>query len=170
MRISILTPCDAQRAYPAEACFDLAMLDVLRERMVEVAPATLRLPPGPTLAFSGLARYLVEHGYDYVLASVGIGISDGGHAAASLYRSISENALSPEDLRVVPRRRLALETLTDTLEVRPTDLLRLLLDRGAWICGEPASDPRAERADLPMLLPLARMRDPFARRFLSLAA
>lgn len=174
MRISIFAPGDTRRAYPAEACFDLAMLDVLRDRMVEVGPAppvpTLRPAKGAALTFSDLARYLVENGFDYVLASVGVGISDGGHTAASLFRAISERSMSPEDMRVVPRRRLPLETLTDTLDARPADLLRAFLDRGAWICGEPASDARAERADLPMLLPLARMRDPFARRFLSLAA
>ena len=78
--------------------------------------------------------------------------------------------MSPEDLRALPRRRLALESLRDVLRHEPPSLLKGYLDLGAWICGEPAVDSDFGCADLPILLPLARMRGRYARHFLARAA
>ena len=50
---------------------------------------------------------------DEVIGTCNIGVTDGGHAAASLYRRAIERAQSPEDLRVFPVRGLALDRLLD---------------------------------------------------------
>ncbi len=172
----ILAPDAARRAgsYHAQDCFDLSLLDVLRDRMVEVGRACVhpdyRSANVNLMLWSALARYLVEHGYDYVLGTASISLADGGHRAASLFRAISQHSMSPEDLRALPRRRLPLESLTHAIDARPQKSLRAHLDLGAWACGEPGKDRHSMRADIPLLLPLARMRDPFARRFLARAA
>jgi len=41
---------------------------------------------------------------------------------------------------------------------------------GAWVCGEPAWNPELHTADIPLLLPLCRLRSRHARRFLAAAA
>jgi putative hemolysin len=160
--------------YRLEEKFDLDMLDVLRDRMVEVSGVQVHPDHGsesilPRLG-TILARFLVETRHDYVLASACVSLMDGGHNAASTYRDACIGSLSPEDLRIYPRERLALERLRDTLPATPSPLLKAYLALGAWICGEPAWDREFDRADFPILLPLARMRGRFARHFLAKAA
>lgn len=155
----IVSPPEARRAgsYIIEARFDLRQLDILRDRMVEVDSAR-----------RSLARYLVENGYDYAIGTVRLGLADGGHAAASIARRVIESSSSPEDYRVFPREPLPMARLRDTLRAGMPPALRAWLDVGAWVCGEPAMEGAV--AELPLLLPLARMRGRFARSFLSRAA
>ena len=160
--------------YYAEERFDLAPLDLLRDRMVEAGRACVdpRYRAGTVmlLMWSALARYLVESGHDYVFDSASVGLADGGHEAASIYHRLAATHLSPDDCRVVARNRLPLETLCDTREAAPPPLLRGYLNLGAWLCGEPAWDRAFGCADFPILLPLARMHGRYARHFLAQAA
>jgi putative hemolysin len=172
----ILSPQAARRAggYYAEERFDLALLDVLRERMVEVGRACVdpRFRGGNVMLvlWTALARYLVDNGHDFVFGSCSLDLGDGGHRAASIYRAAAARSASPEDYRVHPRRPLPLARLREGLQVPPPSLLRGYLNLGAWICGEPAWDPEFSCADLPLLLPLARMHGRYARHFLARAA
>jgi putative hemolysin len=174
--LRLLAPDAADRAngYHTEEQFDMSLLHVLRYRMVEVTRVAVRGGPArhaaAALMWDGLARYLIDRGLDHVLGTASVGLADGGHSAAALYRSIAEHAMSPHDYRVFPRRELPLERLSDTLEVRPPRVLRDYLDRGAWLCGEPAWNRAFDRADLPVLLPLARRQGRYVRSFLSKAA
>lgn len=172
----ILPPQAAQLAggYYAEQLFDLSMLDVLRDRMVEVGRACLhpdyRTGTVMLLMRSTLARYLIDRGFDYVTGCASVSLDDGGDTAASLYRVALERNMSPEDYRVYPRCSLPLESLRDTLQASPPPLLRAYLNLGAWICGEPAWDPVLDCADFPILLPLARMHSRYVKHFLAHAA
>jgi putative hemolysin len=173
----ILPPCEAVRAggYYAEQLFDLGQLDVLRDRMVEVGRACVH-PNYRTggnvlmLMWSTLARYLIDNRHDYVMAGASVALTDGGDAAASLYRQARTRSMSPEDYRVRPRCSLPLESLRETLPVSPPPLLRAYMNLGAWVSGEPAWDPVFDCADFPILLPLARMHARYARHFLAQAA
>lgn len=173
---SLLPPAIVETAggYDAERIFDLAMLDVLRDRMVELGgPRIDRGYRAGTILhhlWASLARYLVEHRHDFVIATVDMPLSDGGHAAASAFLRVSESHMSPEDLRAAPRQRLPLEALRGFLPQDPPPLLTAWLELGAWVCGEPAIDPDFDRAAIPLLLPLARMRGRYARQFLARAA
>jgi putative hemolysin len=157
-----------------ERHFDLAMLDTLRSRTVELgAPCVDRGRRSAAIMhhlWTSLARYLVAHRFDHVLAAVEIPLEDGGHAAASAFREVSEASLSPVDLRAIPRARLPLESLRDCLQADWPQLLRAYVGLGAWACGEPALDADRATAIIPMLLPLARMRGRYARQFLARAA
>ena len=172
----LLSPIGARRAAPcaAQREFDTALLIVLRERLVEVAGPVLdhRFPAEPVMdaLWGAIARYLIERRLDHVFAAPEVSTNDGGHVAASLHRQAWHRAMSPEDYRVFPRRRLPIESLSDTRRVQPPPVLKSFLDRGAWLCGEPAFDPEREHAAFPLLLPLARMQDRHARRFLAEAA
>jgi putative hemolysin len=172
----ILTAEASRRAggYSGEAQFDLGQLDVLRDRMIEVGRACVdpawRSSGVMLMLWSALGRYLIESGHDYVFGSASIGLADGGHDAASVFRSASSRHMSPDDYRALPRERLPLERLCDTRDVAPPPLLRGYLNLGAWICGEPAWDRDFGCADLPILLPLARMHGRHVRHFLANAA
>jgi putative hemolysin len=171
----ILPPRDARKAggYSADRDFDLALLIVLRERMVEVdRPCVDPVYPFEsvmTYLWSALARYLIENRFDYVFGTADVTLRDGGHAAASIHRMACARFASPEDYRVFPRRHLPLDSLSVTRPVTLPPLLKGYLDLGAWVCGEPALIAETGNAEFPVLLPLARMRGGDARDFLARA-
>lgn len=174
-RCSLIAPPNAReaRVERVDRHFDLALLIVLRERMVEIGRPLVnphyRFDNVAAHLWSALARYLIGSGHDYVLASAPVPLLDGGHAAASIHRLACVRHLSPEDYRVFPRLRLPHERLSNTRDVTAPPLLQGYLDLGAWICGEPALVPERDRAEFPVLLPLARMQSREARRFLAQA-
>jgi putative hemolysin len=171
----ILTPGDARktRGLAAERDFDLALLIVLRERMVEIdRPSVSPIYPFESVMThigSALARYLIENRLDYVFGTAGVALRDGGHVAASIHRMACARFISPEDYRVFPRKRMPLESLSITRAVVLPPLLKGYLDLGAWVCGEPALVAGTGSAQFPMLLPLARMQGREARDFLAKA-
>ena len=172
----VLSSEGASRAggYSMERSFDIAQLEPLRSRMVEVDQACVhpdyRASSVILALWTGVTRYLIDTAHDYLMGCALVRVSDGGHTAASLYRTASEEALSPDDYRVYPRRRLPLEILRASVSSPMPALLKGYLNLGAWVCGEPAVDPHAAYAELPFLLPLARMRGRYARHFLVHAA
>ena len=46
-------------------------------------------------------------------------------------------------------------------------LFKGYLRAGAYICGEPAWDPDFNTADLPILMPMAKIADRYAKHFLN---
>jgi putative hemolysin len=171
----ILAPDGARRIgrYEAEGQFDLDMLGVLRERMVEVGRTCIHPEYRSELVMrrilSTLARYLIENGHDYVIGTADLDMTDGGHRAASVHRLAWERSASPEDYRVYPIKPLPLDILETRVAAAPP-VLRSYLDAGAWVSGEPAINSNADSALIPFLLPLARMQDRYARAFLAQAA
>lgn len=168
-----------EAALPIGGCsldetFDLQALDLLRARMVEVSRfcvhAAYRTAGIEAMMWTRLGEYLLEQGHDYVVGCSSLGVSDGGHAAASMYRLAASRSSSPDDLRIIPRLALPLERLRDTLATPLPRLLQSWLENGAWVCGEPSWDRSFDCAHVPLLLPLARMRARSLRQFLAKAA
>lgn len=172
----LLAPDAARRAgsYAAEDLFELGLLGVLRGRMVELGRVCVhpayRCAAVSHMLWKSLASYLLERGHDYVLGCVTLDLADGGHAAASIYRRAASAAQSPDDLRALAYRPLPLERLRDSVPAKRPALLAELMDLGAWVCGEPGLDRDFGRAEVPLLLPLARMRTRNVREFLAKAA
>ena len=52
------------------------------------------------------------------------------------------------------------------LDAEAPPLVKGYLRAGAWICGEPAWDPDFNTADLPILMPIGRVDDRYARHFM----
>jgi putative hemolysin len=74
---------------------------------------------GATIAllWSGLAQFIRSGNSEYVMGCASTGMAAaGGHAAASLYNSVSRPALSPVEYRVFPRCALPLEALEQDRE------------------------------------------------------
>ena len=68
--------------------FDLTRLRHLKSRMVEIGrsciDADYRSGAVITLLWSGLARYMLENKYDYLIGCASVGMADGGHRGQSV--------------------------------------------------------------------------------------
>ena len=167
----ILSPENARKigSYYSDTEFDLVRLQNLRPRMVEIGRscvhADYRTGTTITLLWAGLAKYMLENHYDYLIGCASISMADGGHAAASIYRGLGEN-MSPLEYRVFPRCPLPLEALRGDLPAERPPLIKGSLRAGAYVCGDPAWDPDFNTADLPILMPMSRLDGRYAKHFL----
>ena len=167
----ILTPEKARQVgYYSENEFDLTRLHHLRPRLVEIGRSCVhpdyRTGATITLLWSGLATFMLEQGYDYLMGCASISMADGGHAAASLYHRLAGDHLGPPEYRVFPRCPLPLAALQQDRHAEVPPLIKGYLRAGAWICGEPAWDPDFNTADLPILMPMAKVAGRYAKHYL----
>lgn len=159
----ILTPALARRVggFYAETEFDLIRLAHLYDRTAEVGRACVHpdYRSGMTLRllWSGLIDYMQQRGYDYVIGCASISMADGGHGAASIYRRLRLEHLSPIEWRVFPRHPLQLEGLDSTRNTPLPTLIKGYMRLGCFICGDPAWDPDFNTADLLVMLPMSLM-------------
>jgi putative hemolysin len=167
----ILPPQAAVRVggYYSENEFDLTRLQLLRESMVEIGRSCIDpdYRTGATIAllWSGLARYMAEGGFRYLIGCASIGMADGGHIAANLYRRLGEH-MAPPEYRVFPRHPLPVERLYNGQPAELPPLIKGYLRAGAYVGGEPAWDPDFNTADLLIMLPMTRIDQRYARHFL----
>ena len=166
----ILAPENARKVgYYSENEFDLTRLQHLRTKLVEIGRSCVhpdyRTGATITLLWSGLARYMLDNGHDYLMGCASISMADGGHAAASLYNRLAASHLGPQEYRVFPRCPLPLAALRQDQPAEVPPLIKGYLRAGAWICGEPAWDPDFNTADLPVLMPMARVAGRYARHY-----
>ncbi len=169
----ILTPDAARQVgdYYSEQEFDLTRLHHLRPGMAELGRSCVhhKHRSGAVIArlWAGLAEYMSHYGYQTLIGCASIGMADGGHNAANVYRQLAERHLSSIEWRVHPRYRLPVESLDTGVKAQVPPLIKGYLRLGAVICGEPAWDPDFNTADLLMLLPLSRLNRDYARRLLA---
>jgi putative hemolysin len=167
----VLTPAAAKRAggFYSETEFDLTRLRGLRTRMVEVGRSCVHAEHrsgGAILALWGaLTEFMGRNRLDTMIGCASVGMRDGGHVAASLYRQLALQHLAPIDCRVRPRLPLPIDALRQDLQVEPPALIRGYLRCGAQVMGEPAWDPDFQVADLPLLLRTANLPTRFKRLF-----
>lgn len=168
----ILTGAQAQKlgGFYADEEFDLTRLQHLRGSAVEVGRSCVHpdYRDGTTISmlWSGIGAYMLRRNYEYLIGCASIGMADGGHAAASIYRRIERTHLGPIEHRVFPRCELPLDTLDHGIAAVIPPLIKGYLRLGAYVCGAPAWDPDFRTADLFVLLPLSRMTSRYARHFL----
>ena len=125
------------------------------------------LLPLPIL-WSGLAQYMQKHHYEIMLGCASIPMGDGGHFAASLYNSLSNEQIAPVENHAFPRLPLPLDRLNGGLEVEPPPLIKGYLKLGAKICSAPAWDPDFNTADVLTMLRLSEINPRYAKHFLGL--
>ena len=169
----ILTDSQAARAggFYSETEFDLSRLLAIPGRRVEVGRTCVhpdyRSGSVISLLWSGLARYMLMHRYDFLMGCASIPLHQGTDTIASVWQSVAERHLSPPEWRVFPR--LSFDSLDLAAGTTPEPLPPLLkgyLRLGAQICGEPAFDPAFNVADLFILLSLDRVSARYARHFI----
>lgn len=166
----ILTPEAARQigGYYSETEFDLTRFHHLRSRLVEIGrsciDAEYRSGAVITLLWNGLARFMAQHGYEFLMGCASVGMADGGHNAANLYRSLQDRMASPE-YHVFPRNPLPVEHLVNDTPADVPPLLKGYLRAGAQVCGAPAWDPDFNTADLLILLSMRSVDARYARHF-----
>ncbi len=116
--------------------------------------------------WSGLAQYMQKHGYEIMLGCASIPMGDGGHFAASLYNSLSNDQMAPVENHAFPKLPLPLDKLNGGLEVEPPPLIKGYLKLGAKICSAPAWDPDFNTADLLTMMRLSDINPRYAKHFL----
>ena len=167
----ILSPSMAQEVggYYSASEFDLSRLSHLFDSTVEVGRACVhedyRHGGTITLLWAGLAKYMQLNRYETMIGCGSIGMADGGHMAASLYKRLQNDYLAPVEYRVFPRCPLPLEALRSDMQVSCPPLIKGYLRLGAYICGEPAWDPDFNTADMLVMLPLSRLSQRYAAHF-----
>jgi putative hemolysin len=158
-------------SFYADSEFDLTRLEHLRDETVEIGRSCVHADyrNGATIArlWAGLVAYATQRGYRYFMGCASLGMADGGHIAAGVYRGLARDHLSPVEYRVFPRCELPLEALDRDVAALPPPLVKGYIRVGAHVCGAPAWDPDFNTADLLMLLPLARMDTRYARHFMN---
>jgi putative hemolysin len=167
----ILAPDAARRAgaYYSEAEFELSRLAPIRGRIAELGRSCIapqyRTGGVVTRLWSGIARYVLARGYEYLAGCASMSAADGGEGARALYEGLAPASIAPREYRVFPRRALPLWGIESASRAAPPPLLKGYLRCGAWVCGEPAWDPEFDSADFFMLLPVARLAERYARHF-----
>lgn len=157
-------------SYYSDTEFDLTRLNAIRNQLVEVGRACVhpdhRTGAVITLLWAGLAQYMLEREYQYLIGCASMSMADGGHMAASLHHLLTQQHLSPAEWRVTPRCALPLSALNKRLDVEIPPLIKGYLRLGAMMCGEPAWDPDFNTADFLILLPMHKLNSRYARHFL----
>ena len=102
----ILSPSQAEKigGYYSQSEFDLTRLLHLSDRMVEVGRSCVhrdyRDGAAITHLWSGLAQYMQQHRYEYLIGCASISMADGGHVAASIYRKLHRIYSAPAEYSV----------------------------------------------------------------------
>jgi putative hemolysin len=152
--------------------FDLSRLDHLRPKLVELGRSCVHedFRSGAVIMalWSGLAQYMLKHDYEIMLGCASIPMADGGHFAASLYNSLSNDQMAPVENHAFPRLPLPLERLNGGLDVEPPPLIKGYLKLGAKICSAPAWDPDFNTADVLTMLRLSEINPRYAKHFFGL--
>jgi putative hemolysin len=168
----VLTADAARRAggFYSETEFDLTRLRPLRGQLVELGRACVHPDwrQGGTilLLWSALASFMDLNGVAHMIGCASVGMRDGGHAAANLWRQLAATHLAPIEHQVRPRLPLPVDDLVTGDRVVLPPLLKGYLRCGAQLLGAPAWDPSFGTADLPLMLRLADLPSRYRQHFL----
>jgi putative hemolysin len=172
----VLPPAQAARVGGtySDTEFDLANLDALRPRMVELGRSCVHADHrhgGVILAlWAALGEFIVRNRLDTMVGCASIPMLHNGmvsgNAAASIWRQLSEKHLADPQLRVSPRLPLPVDRLDDSLQVEAPALIKGYLRCGAKVLGAPAWDPDFNSADLPMLMRIQDLPARYRKHFL----
>ncbi len=168
----ILSPRMANEAggYYSAGEFDISRLQHLFSSTVEVGRACVhwdyRSGGTITMLWAGLAKYMQMHNYEYMIGCASVPMTDGGHAAASLFNLLKDDYLSPQEYRVFAHNPLPITSLRNDMQVACPPLIKGYLRLGAYICGAPAWDPYFNTADMLVMLPLSRIKARYAAHFM----
>ncbi|NUP39287.1 MAG: GNAT family N-acetyltransferase [Streptomyces sp.] len=162
----------AGRLY-SEGEFDLTALDAIRPGLVEVGRSCVhpdhRDGAVISLIWAGIARYMVDHGHEWLAGCCSVPLADGGALASATWEKVRGKHLAPEEYRVRPLLPWVPDGATPAAaSAELPALLRGYLRLGAWVCAQPAHDPDFGVADLYVLLSMRRVNPRYLRHFLSL--
>jgi len=116
------------------------------------------------LLWAGLTRYLLGHGYEFVIGCASMPAEDA-RTVRAVHRELARDHLSPAAWRVKPRVPFPLREEPGEPEVALPPLIKGYVRLGAYVCGDPGWDVAFGTADFFMMLPLVRLKRRYAARF-----
>jgi putative hemolysin len=162
----LLPPGRTDRLY-SDAEFDLGNLAALRKNLVEVGRTCVhpdhRGGAVVGLMWAGIARYMVNGGYQWLAGCCSVPLDDRGAVAAGVVERVP---LGPEQYRVTPRDPWSDQGAARSDRFVLPALLRGYLRLGSWVCGAPAYDRNFGSADFFVLLSMANVNGRYLRHFL----
>ena len=167
----ILTDDQAPRAggFYSSGEFDLKMIDSLPGRVMEVGrtcvDAEYRSGAVIAVLWSGLAEFIIGHGFDYLFGCASIGLDDGGANAHAILSQISDKHIAPVWQRVRPLVPFPAADVRTANKVKMPPLLKAYLSLGAKACGDAYWDRDFNCADVFMLLNVSDLHPRYARHF-----
>lgn len=169
----LLTDTQARTAggFYSETEFDLSAILAVPGRFMEVGRTCVhpehRNGAIIGLLWQGLARFMNSNRIDYLIGCASIPLDDGGQRAQGLMNLVRTRYLSPEHLRVEPRRPLP-GSAGNVVDHRPKmpPLLKAYLRLGGYVCGEPCWDPDFDVADVFILVSVDKITSRYVRHFI----
>lgn len=150
--------------------FDIGNIEHLMPQAVELGRACVhrdyRSGSTISLLWLGLSRFMQTRKLQYMVGCASVGMEDGGHQAASLFRILEQKHYAPPEYRVFPKIPLPLDKLRQDLAVEAPALLKGYLRAGVWICSEPYWDKDFNTADMMVIMPMSRVNPRYAKHFL----
>lgn len=161
--------------YYSDHEFDLAQIRRLQGRVMEIGRTCVRsdFRNGTTISvlWSGLAEYMLTHGFDFLMGCASVSINDGGvQVAAIRHHLVEKNLLTVHERRVVPRIVMPTMPVVSNIDIFWPPLLKAYLRLGAKVCGEPCLDADFGVADFFILLDVKDLSPRYVRHFLQRAA
>jgi len=161
--------------YYSDHEFDLTRIRRLQGRVMEIGRTCVHQDyrNGATISvlWSGLAEYMLTHGFDYLMGCASVSVADGGVQAAAIHQHLIEHDLLAEaSCRVLPRKPMSLPTSSTQEAFSWPPLLKAYLRLGAKVCGDPCLDSDFDVADFFILLDVKDLSPRYVRHFLQRAA
>jgi putative hemolysin len=174
----ILTDVVAQEVggyYYSDHEFDLTQIRRLQGRVMEIGRTCVHYAyrNGTTISvlWSGLAEYMLTHGFDFLMGCASVSIADGGVQVAAIRQHLQDKQLLTEETRrVAPRSPMPVLPPVEKLDIFWPPLLKAYLRLGAKVCGEPCLDADFGVADFFILLDVKDLSPRYVRHFLQRAA
>lgn len=170
----ILTDTQAQVAggYYSANEFDLSRLRDVEGRVMEIGRTCVdpayRNGAIISCLWSGLAQFMENNRFMYLMGCASISLEDGGVQAKLIMDQLRDRYLTPESLRVNSLRalpRLSAEAELLNQDVRMPPLLKAYLRLGAQIGGEPYWDADFNTADVFIWLARSNLQRRYVRHF-----
>jgi putative hemolysin len=168
----LLNDAQARRLgkFYSEGEFDLAKVLALTGRFLEIGRTCVDPKHRGSVVlgtlWNGLAEYVHEGRYDYLMGCASIPPGPGGFAVDAVYRQIEAHQFGPPELAVRPLRQIPPEKRCTQDQSGIPPLLQAYLRLGCWVCGEPFWDEDFDVMDVFILLDLSRMHARYEKRFI----
>ncbi|MCP5420910.1 MAG: GNAT family N-acetyltransferase [Gammaproteobacteria bacterium] len=168
----VLTDRQAQQAggFYSQGEFDISQILASPGRFMEIGRTCVRADyrNGATITalWSGLAEFIAEHDFDYLIGCASVPLGERGAGAHALFGDLAPRYLSADHLRAYPLNPLPPRDESAEARYSIPPLLKAYLRVGALICGEPCHDPDFQVADLFILLSTSNVERRYARHFM----
>jgi putative hemolysin len=155
--------------FHAQTQFDLDSIFAMPGRFLEVG----RICTDPayrggavlSALWRGLARYVAEGSYNYLLGCISIPSGPGGFAVESLYGNFGRKNFAPPRIKVTPAIPVPAAMRCERGACSMPAQLKAYLRLGALVCGEPCWDRDGNVMEVFILLPLERIKDSYGKYY-----